>query len=92
MKQFNSVESAQAALVAGLINGFSVGERVFAKKDTYIVRDDGEIAKRIDRGTHLLARTFSKTNYGFALEGKQWTGSKKAFGTFPNGKVVLNTF
>lgn len=85
-------DQAQAALENGEIDGFSTGERVYAKKQTYIVRDDGKFAKRCDAGLHLLAETFSRSSYGFNIHGEKFTGSKKDFGTFPNGKVVLSTW
>ena len=85
---------AQNKLERGEINGFSIGERVYAKRDTWLCPDGptwGEL-RLLPKGTHLIAVQFSKTAYGFELDGQSYTSHKRNFGTFPKGKVVLKTW
>jgi len=87
-----TLAEAHQQLADGKINGIAVGERVCAKRDTYVVRDDGLYAKRITRGTHLISTSASRSSLGFELEGAHWSGNKKSFMTFPDGKVVLKVW
>lgn len=88
-----TIKQAQSAIEAGKIDGFSIGERVCSIRQTAIVNDnDKNEARVLPKGTHLLAVKFARGIYGFEFEGKEWTGRKRDFMTFPSGKVVLDTW
>ena len=86
-------EEAFDKLTKGEISGMVIGERVYAKKDTVLTSDEKPTtAWWISRGLHLVAITFSRSELGFEINGKKWTGRKKDFGFFDDGKIVLKTW
>jgi hypothetical protein len=85
-------KQASDAFTNGQINGFSVGERVFAKRNTVLTAEDKSSLREVNRGLHLLATRFSRGRYWFKIGNTYFSGRKSHFETFPNGKVVLETY
>ena len=86
-------KQANAKLENNEIDGFSMGERVYALKNVILRSEDKKSEKVILAKTHLIAKQFSAGRYWFDFANEGWFyGRKSHFGTFPEGKVVLETW
>ncbi|MGH9388915.1 MAG: hypothetical protein ACRD1Z_04815 [Vicinamibacteria bacterium] len=83
-----SFAEAERKLRQGVIDGFSYGYAVVAKRDTYLVHRSS--ARPVKKGTLVLTKTDRKAWYGVMIGRKEWSARKKDF--WVADKVVHETW
>lgn len=91
MKTKLSVKEARQLILDGKINGFDIGEVVYARRATYIFNDKpNEPGFWVNKGTHFVSDRASRSFYGIAIGENRYSLRRKDFSKV--GKRVLSTW